>query len=184
MRNLFRIFRRSEDGIAYVEFAIAIPFLLALFMGAVEVTRYIIIAQKLEKATVTVSDVVAQASSVNTTYLGNVVQAAEQIMMPYTFGSNGYVIITSVSRIGSAQPTVNWQYSGGGTWTQSSQIGFSGGAAVLPNGFTLNANENVIVAEIYYNYSPLMLGSVLSSGQMYKVAVFRPRLGELLTLGS
>ena len=51
---------RKQEGLAYLEFAITLPFLLALFLGAVEVTRYIIILEKVEKVSVTMSDLVAQ----------------------------------------------------------------------------------------------------------------------------
>ena len=43
-------FHHRQDGVAYLEFAVALPFLLALFLGSVELTRYIIIVQKVEKS--------------------------------------------------------------------------------------------------------------------------------------
>lgn len=184
MKNRCRFFARAQDGIAYLEFAIALPFLIALFLGAVEVTRYIIIVQKVEKATVTVTDVVAQSTTIGTTQLNQLVQAVAQIMQPYSFSSNGYVIITSVSRTGTNPPVVRWQYKGGGSWIQPSLIGAPGGNATLPAGITLDDKENVIVAEVYYNFSTILATSVISSGQIYKVSVFKPRLGDLTTLGS
>lgn len=184
MKSRFKFFARAQEGIAYVEFAIALPFLIALFLGAVELTRYIIIVQKVEKSTVTVTDVVAQSSTIGTTQLNQLVQAVAQVMLPYSFGSNGYVIITSVSRTGTSPPVVRWQYTGGGSWVRPSQVGSSGGNATLPAGITLDDKENVIVAEVYYNFSPILVNSVISGGEIYKVSVFKPRLGELTTLGS
>lgn len=182
--NQFRILKRNEEGVAYLEFAISLPFLIALFMGSVEVTRYIIIAQKVEKSAVTISDVVAQSSTIGVTQINLLISAVSEVMQPYTFNSNGYVIITSVTKTGTAAPAVNWQYRGGGTWVQPSLIGAPAGVAVLPNGLTLNDKDTVIIAEVYYNYSPMTVNEIISGRQLYKVAVFKPRLGDLKTLGS
>lgn len=180
-------FRRAEEGLAYLEFAICIPFLLALLMGSVEVTRYILIAQKVEKVAVTLSDVVAQSSTISTSDLNNIIFAAAQVMKPYQFDSNAYVIITSVKQTGAPSgtnpPRVNWQYVGGGTWTQNSLIGTPGNAATLPTGFSLNDKDNVIIAEVFYNYQPIILNNgEIMGGAIYKLGLYKPRLGDLSTL--
>ncbi|MCE2927441.1 MAG: pilus assembly protein [Rickettsiales bacterium] len=176
--------RRREDGIAYVEFATSLPFLLALFMGSVEMTRFIIVSQKVEKSAVTISDVVSQSETIGVTQLNQLISAVGQVMQPYSFGNNGYVIISSVTKTGTNPPRVNWQYTGGGSWTQSSQVGSTGLTATLPNGLTLNDRDTVIIAEVYYNFQPMLVSDVLTSKQLYRVAVFKPRLGDLQTLGS
>lgn len=183
MKKILKRLARAQEGVAYLEFAITIPFLLALFMGGVEVTRYIIIAQKLEKAAVTVSDVVAQSEEITTTELDTIILAAGQVMLPYSFEGDGYVIISSVTQNGST-PIVNWQYTGGGDWIQSSQIGGPGETATLPNDLTLIDNDTVIISEVFYNFTPLLENSVVDSSQLYKVGVFKPRLGDLTSLGS
>lgn len=174
----------NRDGVAYLEFAVALPFLLVLFLGSVELTRYIIIAQKVEKSAVTISDVIAQSETINTGQIDLLITAVGEVMQPYSFNTNGYVIITSVSQSGSESPTVNWQYTGGGSWTQSSQVGSEGGTATLPNGLTLNDKDTVIVAEVYYDYQPMITNTIVSGTPIYKVAVFKPRLGDLKELGS
>ncbi len=181
LRRLLQIARRQE-GIAYLEFAIALPLLAALLMGAVEVTRYILIVQKVEKAAVTISDVVAQSQTINSAQLAQLIEAAKEVMKPYSFNSNGYVIISSVTKTGVNAPKVNWQYAGGGSWVKSSLVGVTGGTALwLP--FTLDDKENVIIAEVFYNYTPIVTNKVISGHMIYKVSTFRPRLGALGSLG-
>ncbi len=169
---------------AYVEFATSLPFMLALFIGSVEITRYIMVAQKVEKSAVTISDVVAQSETISVTQLNQLVTAVGQVMQPYSFGASGYVIISSVSKSGTNPPRINWQYTGGGTWTRPSQVGTTGLTATLPNGLTLNDRDTVIVAEIFYNFQPMLVSDLLTGRQLYRVAVFKPRLGDLQTLGS
>jgi Flp pilus assembly protein TadG len=181
-----RALRNTEDGIAYVEFAVCLPFLLALFLGSVEVTRYILVAQKVEKSAVTISDVVAQSETITATQLNLLTTAVGEVMKPYSFDTNGYVIITSVTKTGTNAPTINWQYRGGGSWTQNSLVGTGQGfTATLPNGLTLNDRDTVIIAEVYYNFQPMLeIGDVVEAARLYKIAVFKPRLGDLRTLGA
>ncbi len=183
MKPLFTLFKRREDGVAYVEFAIALPFLLALFMGAVEVTRYILIVQKLDKASATMSDIVAQSNTISATQLNQMFTAVSQVMLPYTFTNSGYIIVSSISRSGVNPPALNWQHPGpAGGLVQPSRVTSGSSITNLPIA-SLDDKENIIVAEVFYNFSPLLPNSVLNNVLIYKVAVFKPRLGTLLTLG-
>ncbi len=189
LNRYFSAFRRAEEGIAYFEFALMLPMLIALLMGTVEVTRYILITEKVQKVSMVVANVVAQAQSISNADMGNIVTSAAQIMQPFTFGANGYVIITSVTQTGtesvSNPPKVSWQYTGGGNMSPApgSKIGTTGGTATLPNNIPLNANDNIIVTEVFYNYTPMMANNgILGSNLIYQVGLFKPRLGALSTL--
>jgi hypothetical protein len=189
LATLFLRFKRDQRGLAYLEFAICTPFLLALLMGAIEVTRYILIAQKVEKVAVTISDVVAQGSTISNAQLDTIIAAAQQVMLPYSFGANGYVIISSVKQTGTPSsgnpPRVSWQYTGGGTWVQTSHVGSPGTSATLPSSIALNNKDNIIIAEVFYNFRPLVtLNGVISQTSIYKFGLFKPRLGDLSTLSA
>jgi Flp pilus assembly protein TadG len=184
-----RRFRTQEDGIAYLEFAIITPFLVALLLGTIEITRYVLITQKVEKVAATIADVVSQGSTVTTAGLNNIITAASQVMQPYPFGASGFVIVTSVRQNGaytvSNPPRVAWQYTGGGSYSQYSQVGSPGTAASLPNGMTLFDKDNIIVTEVFYNFQPLIgTQTYVTPNMLYKVSVFKPRLGDLSTLGA
>jgi Flp pilus assembly protein TadG len=188
-----RQFKHSQAGAAFVEFALSLPVLLVLLMGVVEITRYILIVQKVEKAAMIVSDVSAQGSTISTTDLNNIVTAASQVMQPYGFGANGFVIVSSVTQTGTYSaanpPKVNWQYTSSGangSWTQPSQIGTPGLAATLPlpAGTTLNDKDNVIVTEIFYNFQPIVsTNGLIGTTKIYRTGLYKPRLGALSTLG-
>ena len=167
-----------------MEFALALPLIMGMLLGGVEVTRYILIVQKVEKVSTTVSDIVAQQSTIGTTQLNQLIVAAGQVMKPYTFGNNAYVIISSVYQTGTNPPVVKWQYTGGGTWVHSSHVGFTGSTATLPTGFTLTDKENVIIAEVFYIYQPIFGSQILHESSLYKYAIFKPRLGDLSALGA
>jgi hypothetical protein len=172
---------RDESGSALVEFALAMPLFLLFYMGGVELTRFILINQKLEKTTSTVADVVAQANSIVTQDLVDLLSASQNLMDPYSFGSNGRIIITSVvqSAAPPALPVVRWQYCGGGTLSATSRIGAVNASASLPTGFTLTLGDDIIIAETFYNYVPIFGNQIVGARSLYKVAYYRPRLGAL-----
>jgi hypothetical protein len=105
-------------------------------------------------------------------------------MKPFSFASNGVVIVTSVYKPAGQTPTICWQYSGGGTLTKTSQIGTTGNTPVLPSGLTLNDNENIIISEVYYNFTPLFINAGSSDSftatTVYRIAVYKPRLSQLI----
>ncbi len=177
---LFRRARDDEKGIAMVEFALCAPFLLILMMGAVEVSRYIIINQKLDKVAFTVSDVVAQSTVLTSGGINQLLVATQDIMEPYNFGADGIVYITSVTKDPNDYPTVRWRHTGGGGLSgNNSQVGDIGLTANLPAGFTLNDRDNIIIAEVYYRFTPLLTQNVLGEMIIYKMAIYKPRLGTL-----
>lgn len=182
-----------EAGLAYVEFALSVSLLMVLFFGAVEVSRCVLILQKLEKTVTTVTDVVTQADAntapLTTTEMTQLMGTVTDMMSPYTAGAtdpNILVIVTDVTKTGTNNPVVNWQYCGGGALSVTSSVGTTiGGTATLPNNFAMTAGEEVVVGEVFYKFKPL-LGSnkIIGSFQLYKTSVYAPRLGALTGFSS
>jgi hypothetical protein len=200
---------RNEKGVAAMEFAMLIPFLLLLFAGSIEVTFKIWSAQKAEKLAVTLADVIAQSQTVSLADLDSLTGAVDKIMDPFSFSGSGVVIISSVYVAeDETDPKVNWQYVSDDRPTPdpdagdpplfdaNSEIGQTGDDANMPDDFTLAPRDNVIVAEVFYEYKPILpgllfgqnalipalFGNTSSSGEdvVYRPAFFKPRLGALI----
>ncbi len=189
MKNIKNIFWKlllnlatARQGIAAVEFALALPLLIVIAFGSIEVTRYVLIIQKLERVSLTLSDLIAQSEKITAAGLNQIVPAAGQILLPYNFTTNGYVIISSVTKTGESPPVVNWQYKSTGA-AQTSHIGTSGGNATIPSNFTPLDGDTVIITEVFYNYNPILSGTIYSNSQMYRYSIYKPRLGDLTVLG-
>lgn len=177
-----RHFHRDEGGIAVVEFGLALPLLMTLFYGTIEITRYILIVQKVEKLAHTVADVTAQSQTVTVASLNQVMLAASDIMNPYSLSTNGRILVSSLYRAADANnATVNWRYEGGGTLSANSQIGTVGATPNVPGGFTFDQRDNLISAEVYYRFSPLISSQFFGTTTIYRSAFYKPRLGALLT---
>lgn len=185
MRRLIRFLKGDRRGSASLELALISPVLISLLLGMTEMTRYILINDKSQTVCSTVADLVSQEKpgQLTDSILTNLLLAASQVMTPYTFGANGVVIVSSVTQTGTASPSnppkVSWQYSGGGTYADTSRIGSPGNNANMPVDFTMASGDNVIVTEVFYNYTTLFGSAVLGSQVLYKTAYYMPRLGAL-----
>lgn len=180
--TLWRAVRHDTRGVAMVEFGLMLPLLLTLFYGVVEITRFILITQKVEKLAHSVADVTSQSQTVTLADLDRVMVATNDIMNPYAMGVNGRVIVNSIYRPAGATttPSINWQYLGGGTLVAASALGAVNATPALPTGFTIDERENVIAAEVYYRFSPLLTSQWFGTTTIYRSAFYKPRLGALL----
>ncbi len=178
-----RLWQRTQRGIAAVEFALTLPIWIAMLMGVGDGSYYLLVNEKCDRIAYSVTDIVTQYSTITKANLNDILLATSQLMNPFPFGANGVVVISSIFQPSTGSPIVEWQYSGGGTLaSQSSKIGSTNGNAVLPNGLTLNANDNVIISEVYYHFTPLFVSEkIFNSQTIYRVAVYKPRLSPLVT---
>jgi hypothetical protein len=172
---------RSRRGIAAVEFALTLPIWIIFLLGVTDGAYCLLINEKVDRISYTVTNIVTQYTTITLANLNDIAQAASQLMQPFTFGKSGVVIVSSVYKPAGQPPVIEWQYLGGGTLVKTSQIGITGGAPVLPNGLTLNDNDNVIISEVYYNFVPLFLGAdAFYANTVYRVAIYKPRLSQLI----
>ncbi len=175
-------FLRNESGVALVEFAFAFPILIVLSYGVIELTRYILITQKVEKLAHSLADITAQSNSLTTADMNRIAEATAHVMDPYVTGSNSRVIVSSLYRTpGQASARVTWCYRGGGSLVSTSRIGALNAIPTMPtgSGFTFNERENVISAEVFYRFSPIVTSRFFGTRTIYRAAFYRPRLGAL-----
>jgi hypothetical protein len=192
MRSL-KSFITCSHGISFVEFALILPVLMLFLFGTIEVARYAIINQKLDKAANAMADFATQGSNIRSVDLDTYASSLDQIMHPFTF--SGTVIFTSIVHYDNGVPPctdsnvicISWQATRLGG--DNSQIGAVGGSPSLPDGYIVDAGQNVIAAEVYLNYSPMLavtgtLIPPLVDHKMYKVVVYKPRQRNLGVLSN
>jgi hypothetical protein len=172
---------RCRRGVAALEFALTLPIWVVFLAGMTDGAYCMLINEKTDRIAYTVTNIVTQYQNITIANLNDIVQAAGQLMQPFSFGNNGLVIVTSIYKPTGQSPVIEWQYVGGGTLTKVSQIGTTGGTPILPNGLTLNDNDNVIISEVYYNFTPMFPGAdPFTSGTVYRVGIYKPRLSPLI----
>ena len=183
LRCLWRGLIEDRRGGVLIEFAFIMPLLLFVMLAGVDLVRFAMLQQKLDRAAVTMADLVSQYDTMSTTQLDQLFLAIEHVIEPFPLGANGRVIVSSISRVDVPDPVlVDWQRFGAGSATATSDFGVGGGNATLPTGFTVNAGESVIVAEVFYDFEPLIFEFILPARRVQHRALFRPRFGTLSTL--
>lgn len=180
--NFFRQLMRQQGGLAYLEFALLAPMLITLFLGGMEITRYVQASQKVDKVTHTIVDLIAQAPTISTNDLDQIMAATEHIMRPLDFPEDGVIIVSCVGYDENGQLIIKWQYKGGGALARDSLIGEEAEAPVLPQGFVVENRDNVIIAETFFTFEPMINDRIIDPIEFYRTAFYLPRLGELDTL--
>lgn len=169
-------------GVAIVEFAYVLPVLLLIALGGVEVSRYVLLNQKLDKAAVATSDLVAQATTLTESDLSMIFLATPYVMQPFDAATNGRIVVSAVTYSTANGARVAWQRTNPGTLSVTSQIGNEGGYATLPTGFTMSNGEVAIFAEAFYTYQPVLVPATIAARSLYARSIHRPRLGALDTI--
>ena len=238
MKRILRRLLRNEEGVALLEFYITLPFMLILLFGALEITRYIIILQKLEEASYVLTDSVGQlypadvtaaASQADVGAITYVMNQMPTMMAPFAGASNPTAIIITSLKFQKVDPTtspptltngnfVRWQrYTNAGVGGVSSSVTgglsnttFTGApgstscsgavfdanttAALSAN--TPTSNENMIVGEVFFHYTPFLdaimsgVGGAttltgnwaMSAQDLHRRTFLHPRNGDLVDL--
>jgi Flp pilus assembly protein TadG len=176
-----RQFWKADSGSAAIEFGLVISILIVILMGCFEAGRYILLNQKLDRTSSSVSDLIAQADNVTTGVLSDTYAAADEQTLPFDLAGHGRVIISSVYKpAGTA--TVVWQCKGGGSYTSAtSKIGAKGADATMPSTFSVDIGENVVVAEVFYDYKPFLFEGLFKPSVFRHTTFTRPRGSLLVT---
>jgi len=178
-----RRFLGDRRGGVLVEMAAAAPVLAMLLLGSIEMAQYLLVHQKLNRAASTMADLVSQPATITAAEVDELFDAANHLLQPFDLETRGRVIVTSVSRgQDDAAPTVDWQREGGGNYSAQSRIGAPDGVAEMPQGFVVREGENLITAEIFFDYEPIFFTGLFDGGVLWHHAYRRSQLGALSTI--
>ncbi|MGB0682966.1 MAG: TadE/TadG family type IV pilus assembly protein [Magnetovibrionaceae bacterium] len=178
---LFRRFSAREDGNIAVEMAIALPILISLLLGGLEIMTFTLLNEKTERASASLADLVAQSESLSAGELADLTGVASEIMEPFDVSTSGRIIVSSISADPEGTVLINWQkaYGGGGG---GSRYGAAGGTPLLPVGLIVRPNESLIAAEVFFDHEPIFTPKVISATRVERASVLRPRFAPLTQL--
>ncbi|HUL08521.1 MAG TPA: TadE/TadG family type IV pilus assembly protein [Candidatus Acidoferrum sp.] len=176
-----RSFLGEDRGAIAIEFGLVISILIVILMGCFEASRYILLNQKLDRTSSSVADLISQAENVTTSVLSDTYAAADEQTEPFDLSGHGRVIISSIYKPDTNPATVQWQCKGAGSYTAAaSTVGTKGGNATMPSTIPVDVGENIIVAEVYYDYKPFLFQGIFKPTVFRHTSFMRPR-GALLT---
>lgn len=192
---------RDGGGVAAVEFALVLPLMLLIYIGIIDVTRYVIASRKLNLLSRTVSDLVSQqpstAGAIGVAGLSNIFAASNAVMAPYPTASVTLTVsavdIKARSNNTCCDALVRWSFTQSGTLractTPLTQV--PDGTPPAPTnfpaslvaanqaqgyGYTTGAASYVIVTDASYTYTPTFAQALAwFSGPMRKTTFMVPR---------
>ena len=170
LRRPFRRFRRDERGVSAVEFAMLLPLMVTLYLGAVEVSQGVAINRKVTLTSRTVADLVSQASAISLSDMSSLLKASVAVIAPYD-ASPLKVTVSQVKIDSNGNATVDWSETYQGTKRGK------GSSVTLPSALKVN-DSYLIWSEVSYNYVPtigyVVTGAMNLTDQIY----MRPRLSD------
>lgn len=162
--------RLSADtrGAAAIEFALIVPLMLTIYIGGSTVTQAISVDRKVTLVSHAIADLTAQATSLNTTDISNIFDAATAIMSPYQTGPMA-VTVTSIKIDKNKKATVIWSRTQNGT-QRSGDV-----TSKIPTDLQ-EAETCLVWGEAFYVFKPtigyVLTGSINLGDQTF----MRPRL--------
>ena len=76
-------FKRDNEGVAAIEFAIIAPLLILLFFGTMEVSTAVAVNRKVSRVSSTIADLVTQSQELSADDVDDIMRSAAFVMEPY-----------------------------------------------------------------------------------------------------
>ena len=181
-------FGRDARGVAAVEFALLVPFLMLVFLGVFEVTQIVRTQTKLAHAAGALAKIVAQQTASVTGgtsgTLGDICSGVSQMMAPGPTSSVGSTIasVTTTITNGSTSVAEDWE-SDGSCPTSVSAMGASTAKSLAAQyGLIPNSTDSAIIVKMSYVYKPAIsyvIGSAVFT--LTQTAFVRPRSGTTVS---
>jgi Flp pilus assembly protein TadG len=172
LHRLARRFTRDRRGVAGIEFGIIAPVMITLYFGLVELTQGVMIHRKVTQLSRALADLTSQVTSISDAEAGNIFNAVQTVMMPFTSVTPD-MSIASVVINNDGIARICWVEQRG------SSIGDAGSVIDVPAALRV-PNTSLIVAQASYSFSPQipypLTGPIAIGGNR---VYMRPRLGKV-----
>lgn len=181
LRRLMRRFASEMSGVSAVEFALILPIMLVIYAGCGELTMALVIDRKVSRAASTISDLVAQQSSVSATLMSNIFDATTSILEPYD--SSIAKVVVAVVDVTSSGQKVSWSQARHDT---AATANVAPPTALAVPSTIASVGDEVVVGRVTYAFSS-PFASVMQSvtgGTAYNlnhIFYLKPRQGSTIS---
>lgn len=177
----FRGLIEPSEGVAAVEFALLLPFMLLLYVGSLELSQLIVVDRRVGTITGTVGDLVSRVDgTISNSMLTDYFKVAEKIITPFPTVELKQVV-TCLEVSSSGVVTVKWSKPYNGATAHAKGDNYALPTEMINVAKSASKATYVIVSETAYAYTPL-LGIVFDQPiRMYRENFYLPRYGEYIT---
>ncbi len=158
-----RTFRKDDEGVAAVEFALILPIMAMMFIGAVEMSWAVGVDRRVSQVAGATGDLIARVNqNIPQAEVKDIMKIGSYLMYP--FEEPPLKITTSIvtSDVNNETiTTLRWQCVYDASLPSASQLTCTCPAAPKP-AFTvpsnlMGKNEGLVVSDVQYKYKPLIL---------------------------
>ena len=163
-------FARNRAGLAAIEFAIILPFMVLIYLGSFEITQAVSVQRLVTLTASTAANVVTQYASISqSAVLSDIFNASTTVLTPYP-ANKATVILSDITIDGGKNATIKWSRSSapGGT-------GHVVGSAVTLPAALLVPNTEVVWGETTYRYTPTVDFLHIGTLNLYSTVYMLPR---------
>jgi Flp pilus assembly protein TadG len=165
--------KRDQRGVAAVEFAIILPFMLTLYLGVVELSKGYMASQRVTLVARTLADLTAQqqqlqsggTTNITDSIMSNIFGASAAIMAPYSTTNLkmtvSQVVLSNKTDGTCCQAKTDWTITNNGGTARPCQVLTPSNVApvsttTIPTGFTTAPATTgpIVVSDVTYQYIP------------------------------
>jgi Flp pilus assembly protein TadG len=162
----FKCIARDKRGVSAVEFALLAPFMIALYLGCVEISDAVSADRKVSLTSAALANLAAQVTTISSSDMSNILDASTAIIAPYASANLG-LKVSCLKMDSTGKATVQWGASRNTTARAAGSaytFGSSNTALAVPSSY-------LILAEVSYSYVPTignsLTGTLTLSDQMF-----------------
>ncbi len=168
---------RDERGLALIEFAFVLPFLILLFIGGFQLMDAISAYRKVGRTVQTLADLTTQNTTITPTQADQILAASQQVMAPYSPG-NASLRISQIQTDANSRATISWSRS-----SLNGTAYAPGASFTLPTRLA-SANKYYIYSEINYTYVPRVASTLVGTIPLTQTIFMSPRNSSFVACNS
>lgn len=168
-----RSFRTEKCGVAAIEFGLIAPFMIALWLGSIELSQGVSADRKVSHAASALADLVTQQTNLTGGAMDDIMDATQAIIAPFD-PDNLTIQVAGVEIDGDGATEVMWSEARNGTAPAT------GGTYEIPNALLI-PNSFLVVANLSYTHTPAVSHVINGSIELEDVFYLRPRRSETIS---
>ncbi|MFK7793357.1 MAG: TadE/TadG family type IV pilus assembly protein [Devosiaceae bacterium] len=168
-----RGFRKERRGVAAIEFGLIAPFMIALWLGGIELSQAVSADRKVSHASSALADLITQQNNLTGAELDDIMDATQAIIMPFDVG-NLTIQVAGVEIDNNGDTEIMWSEARNGTAPAVGGVYDIPAPLIIPNSF-------LVVANLTYSHTPATTTAITGPIELSDDFYLRPRRSDSIT---